>query len=92
MLDGPTGAILTDAGSFQGQEKKRLALGIYGNSSPTLFKALYGFERNAQKLGHLPLSLSQEITDFREFAFVHYEPRSTVPQCGSTRGAARHNA
>ena len=53
LLNRPTRTFSIDRGPLKGQKKKRLALGVNGDPSPALFKALYGLERNAQELGHL---------------------------------------
>ncbi len=63
FLDGPTGFFPIHPGALESQQKERLALRVDGDLSPTLFKALYGFERNAQQLGHLHLSFSQEMSN-----------------------------
>ncbi len=63
-----------------------MALRMDWDFSPTLFKALYGLERNAQQLGHLHLSFSQEMSNVGKFFFVHVQRLpATVPQCDPIR-------
>jgi hypothetical protein len=92
FLNRPARAVSVDVGLLQGQEKKRLALGMNRDPSPTLFKALYGLERNTQQLSHLHLGFSQLVSNFREFLFVHLNRlAATVPQCGSHNLARTKN-
>jgi hypothetical protein len=65
---------------FESQKQKRVTFCMRWNLSPALFKALDGFGRNTQQLGHLSLGFSQVMPDLRKFPFVH--GRASLLQTG----------
>jgi hypothetical protein len=74
VLNGPASPVFVVLRQLVGKKKQDLSFYMAGNFSPTLLKALYGFERGPKQLSHLALSFSQLMTDFRELTFSHKYP------------------
>jgi hypothetical protein len=81
VLNGPASPVFVVLPQLPAKKKQGLSFYMRGNSSPALLKALYGFDGGSQQVGHLALSFSQLMTDFRELPFSHEYP--PFPGCCS---------
>jgi hypothetical protein len=72
FFDQPTGSMSIRKGLLQGKKQQRLAFGMDRYLSQALLKALDGSDGYAQQLGHLFLGFPQNMPDFRQFAFIHF--------------------
>jgi len=64
--------------SLHRPQEKHLALDMYRNLPPSLFKALNGFERGPQELGQLLLGLSQFLTKRMKLFIIHGFPPGEI--------------
>jgi hypothetical protein len=67
----PTGPLFNVLGFLHGEDKPHLSFDVNGNFSQTLFKTLYGLDRDAQQLGHFILCFTQLAPNFNKLFFVH---------------------
>jgi hypothetical protein len=74
VLNGPASPVFLVLPQLPAEKKQDLSFYMRGNSSPALLKALYGFDRGSQQVGHLALGFSQLMTDLRELRFFHKYP------------------